>query len=75
MTKTEAANLIALKAQVLARQYGWTGRMTADRIAATIGEMRHQDEPGSLNHQAGWIRPADQTIRRAGRRMQQGGRK
>jgi len=71
MTKTEAAEILANHANVLARRYGWTGPMTDIRIGVVISEAQHQTTPGSLLHQAATLRPAHRTIRRAGRATQE----
>lgn len=68
MNKREAAEIIANHAQVVARKYGWTDRMDAMRIGIVLSEMQFETTPGCRLHAAALARPADSTIRQAGRR-------
>ena len=62
MTKTEAAEILATYINVKSRHRGIRD-VNATVIAECIGEARYATE-GTRLHVAGWLRPADRTIRR-----------
>lgn len=69
MTKSEAAEILATYIMVRARQRG-IHVIDATLIAECISEARHEKVEGSRLNVAGWVRPADQTIKAVGRRQQ-----
>jgi hypothetical protein len=67
MTKTEAAEILALEITVWARKRGVT-QITKDLIEELRGEARHWGLEGCLIRQAAEVCPDWRTIRAAGRR-------
>lgn len=68
MRKTEAAEIIANFVVVQARKHG-VKVIDKTFIAECISVARYEREEGSPLNQAGWLRPSDQLIKQAGRRM------
>jgi hypothetical protein len=68
MSKTEAAEMLAIYITVEARRAGIT-QITRDYIQEMQSEARHAGIPGSLIRQAAETYPSWRTIRTAGRRI------